>query len=91
MDLREDPPFSEDELAWDDPVVRQQNLTAREAEVLKLVVEELQNLEIAQQLNISVNTVEAHLKSIYKKLGVRNRAGATSWYWRSGGGRSGQN
>jgi DNA-binding CsgD family transcriptional regulator len=48
-------------------------LTAREVEVLELVVSGLTNLEIASELSIAVNTVKQHVKHIYRKLGVRSR------------------
>jgi len=51
-------------------------LTARELEVLRLVVEGVRNSEIGQRLFISVKTVETHLTSIYGKLGVQSRAEA---------------
>jgi DNA-binding NarL/FixJ family response regulator len=51
-------------------------LTARELEVLRLVVEGVRNSEIGQRLSISVKTVETHLTSIYGKLGVQSRAEA---------------
>ncbi len=48
-------------------------LTDRETEVALLVGERKHNAEIAQELSISVRTVERHLENIYGKLGVRNR------------------
>jgi DNA-binding NarL/FixJ family response regulator len=48
-------------------------LTAREAEVLLLVVEGRDNSEIAAELVISAETVKSHVSSILEKLGVRNR------------------
>ncbi len=48
-------------------------LTAREAEVMNLVVSGLNNLEIFEKLCISTHTTKAHVSSIYKKLGVTNR------------------
>jgi DNA-binding NarL/FixJ family response regulator len=51
-------------------------LTARELEVLHLVVRGARNSEIWQRLSISVKTVETHLTSIYSKLGVQSRAEA---------------
>jgi DNA-binding NarL/FixJ family response regulator len=51
-------------------------LTARELEVLRLVVQGVRNSEIGQRLSISVKTVETHLTSIYGKLGVQSRAEA---------------
>jgi predicted ATPase/DNA-binding NarL/FixJ family response regulator len=52
-------------------------LSAREAEVLRLVAQGLTNARIAQELFISPNTVNRHLNSIYHKLGVSSRAAAT--------------
>lgn len=52
------------------------SLSEREIEVLKLLGEGFSNQEIASQLYISLNTVKAHLKSIYGKLEVNNRVQA---------------
>jgi DNA-binding NarL/FixJ family response regulator len=51
-------------------------LTAREVDVLRLVAVGLSDAEVAQQLFVSVRTVNAHLRSIYRKAGVRSRAAA---------------
>jgi DNA-binding NarL/FixJ family response regulator len=51
-------------------------LTAREVEVLRLVAAGLSDAEAAEQLFLSVRTVNAHLRSIYRKAGVRSRAAA---------------
>jgi predicted ATPase/DNA-binding CsgD family transcriptional regulator len=52
-------------------------LSAREAEVLGLVASGLTNAQVARELFISPNTVNRHLNSIYRKLGVTSRAAAT--------------
>jgi predicted ATPase/DNA-binding CsgD family transcriptional regulator len=52
-------------------------LSAREAEVLKLVARGLTNAQVAQELFISPRTVNRHLNSVYAKLGVSSRAAAT--------------
>jgi two-component system response regulator DesR len=51
-------------------------LTAREHEVLELVAKGSTNPEIAKALFLSPHTVKEHTSSLYKKLGVRNRAEA---------------
>lgn len=52
-------------------------LTSREVEVLGLVAAGMTNAQIAKELFVSPRTVETHLTSIYHKLGVTSRAGAT--------------
>ena len=54
-------------------------LTAREREVLGLLAQGLTNKDIAQNLFVSVRTVEAHLRNVYGKLGVRSRTEAALW------------
>ena len=54
------------------------DLSAREIEVLALLVEGLSNDEIAEQLVISPSTVKSHVRHIYSKLQVANRAEAAS-------------
>lgn len=56
-------------------------LSIREAEVLKLIALGKRNQDIAAYLNISINTVEFHLKNIYSKLLVTNRTEACQLYW----------
>jgi ATP/maltotriose-dependent transcriptional regulator MalT len=48
-------------------------LTAREREIAELVAAGRSNREIAEQLVLSRRTIEAHLRNIYGKLGVRSR------------------
>lgn len=49
------------------------DLTAREAQILKLITEGYNNMEIAQHLVISINTTKAHVASILQKLEVDDR------------------
>jgi DNA-binding NarL/FixJ family response regulator len=48
-------------------------LTAREAEVLELLQSGRSNAEIAQLLNVGIETVRTHARRIYRKLGIRTR------------------
>ena len=52
-------------------------LTAREREIAELVAAGRTNREIAEQLVLSIRTIEAHLRNIYAKLGVRSRVELT--------------
>jgi LuxR family maltose regulon positive regulatory protein len=52
------------------------SLTAREREVLRLLVDGASNREIANHLVLSVNTVKKHVLNLCGKLGVQNRAQA---------------
>jgi ATP/maltotriose-dependent transcriptional regulator MalT len=54
-------------------------LTAREVEVLKLVAEGLSDAEVSERLVVSRRTVHSHLRSIYRKLGVKSRSAATRY------------
>lgn len=47
-------------------------LTAREREVLKLMLEWLDDVEIAKRLYMSIGTAKTHRRNIYQKLGVSN-------------------
>ena len=52
------------------------DLTAREMEVLQLIVAGATNRDIAARLVIALDTVKSHVKQILRKLGVTNRAQA---------------
>ena len=54
-------------------------LTAREAEVLRLLAGGKTNGEIAEELFVSARTVERHVANIYAKIGARGRANATAY------------
>jgi predicted ATPase/DNA-binding CsgD family transcriptional regulator/transcriptional regulator with XRE-family HTH domain len=52
-------------------------LTSREVEVLRWVASGLTDGQVAEKLIVSPRTVSTHLRSIYNKLGVNSRSGAT--------------
>ncbi|WP_373283248.1 LuxR C-terminal-related transcriptional regulator, partial [Nocardia vinacea] len=65
----------------DDPTAIQESgdrlahrLTPRELEVVRMLAQEMTNLEIAAALDISEGTVKSHLKNIHRKLGTSGRA-----------------
>jgi DNA-binding NarL/FixJ family response regulator len=55
-------------------------LTSRERELLAALANGWSNLQIAARIGISRNTVKYHLKNLYDKLGVNNRAMAVALY-----------
>jgi len=56
----------------------EENLSAREIEVLQLVAKGKSNKEVAKALHISTATVKTHLIHIYNKLGVDDRTAAVT-------------
>jgi DNA-binding NarL/FixJ family response regulator len=59
-------------------------LSAREREVLDLLVEGLPNKLIARRLEISEKTVKSHLTRVFRQLGVTDRTQAALWAERNG-------
>jgi DNA-binding NarL/FixJ family response regulator len=49
------------------------NLTAREADVLRLIALGYVNKEVAARLNLSIKTVEAHKSNAMNKMGMKSR------------------
>lgn len=68
-------PYVDIELLNHDPL---DGLTARERELLAALANGWTNLQIAARIGISRNTVKYHLKNLYDKLGVSNRAMAVA-------------
>jgi len=58
---------------WD-YLKRAWHLTPREIKVAKLVCQDYDNKRISQKLNVSYNTVRAHLGNIFRKVGVNSKA-----------------
>jgi DNA-binding NarL/FixJ family response regulator len=54
------------------------NLTEREREILKFLVEGLTKQQIAERLSLSPHTIDGHVRNIYTKLHVNNRGRAVA-------------
>ncbi len=50
-----------------------EKLTARETEILRLIVQGFTNRQVAKELNLSVRTVEGHRANLSEKLGLKSR------------------
>lgn len=61
-----------------------EELTERETEILLLICREMTNPEIADQLFLSVRTIDAHRRNILQKTGARNTAGLVAYAHRHG-------
>lgn len=61
-----------------------EDLTNQEGNVLAFVAQGRRNAEIAQELYLSVRTVESHLYSIFKKLKISSRTQAAMYAFESG-------
>jgi DNA-binding NarL/FixJ family response regulator len=59
-------------------------LTGREREVLRLVVDGMANKQIARRLGISEKTVKGHLTNLFQRIGVSDRTQAALWAERTG-------
>jgi pimeloyl-ACP methyl ester carboxylesterase/DNA-binding CsgD family transcriptional regulator len=67
-----------------DQVTSKMPLSTREVEVLRLLASGRSNQQIADELVISLNTVNRHVSNIYSKTGAANRAEAASYATRQG-------
>jgi DNA-binding NarL/FixJ family response regulator len=59
-------------------------LTRREMEIMNLIVREQGNKAIADQLFLSVATVETHRRNILQKLGLNSAIGLFKWALKHG-------
>ncbi len=59
--------------------VAEHHLTPRQAEVLRLLARGWTDAQIAAELFLSRRTVHAHLREIFRKLGVSHRSAATRY------------
>lgn len=61
-----------------------EKLTSREEEILMLICKEYTNREMADELNLSIRTIDGHRNRILKKTGMKNTAGLIKYALRSG-------
>ncbi|WP_280255393.1 response regulator transcription factor [Nocardia wallacei] len=66
------------------PATRPDGLTGREAEVIGLIGQGLNNAEIAAALFVGETTVKTHINNAFAKIGARNRADAVRYAYRHG-------
>jgi len=59
-------------------------LSPLEKEIVILVAQGQRNREIAEKMCLAEQTIRNYLSEIYRKVGVNNRSGLTSYAWRSG-------
>jgi DNA-binding NarL/FixJ family response regulator len=71
--------------AWSTDLAK---LTLREVEILRFLVMDASNQEIAEHFSISVSTVKSNLHEIFRKLDLKNRKEAASFARRQGLGKS---
>ena len=60
--------------------LEQSGLTEREKEILHLLIEGLSYKELSAKIFISVETLNSHIKNIYRKLNVHSRSELTAKY-----------
>lgn len=60
------------------------DLSPQEVALLGGIVRGYSNLEIAEQMSLSPNTVKSYIRSAYRKIGVQTRSQAVSWCIQSG-------
>lgn len=70
-------PYIDVRSIYDNPL---STLTRREMEVLADLASGRTNKQIANELNVSLNTVKFHVRNLYQKLGVNSRSQAISLY-----------
>lgn len=59
-------------------------LTPREAEIITLITRGLNNVSIAREASLSINSVKSHIRAAYRKMGVGSRSQAVLWGVRNG-------
>ena len=67
------------EIQGDKPPAYPDRLTQREVEVLRLIAVGKSSRDVAEDLVLSIRTVERHITNIYGKINARGRADATAY------------
>jgi DNA-binding NarL/FixJ family response regulator len=67
-----------------DNIAESVSLTPREIEVMRLVIQDLSNAEIAARIFIEITTVETHRRNLMKKVGVNSALGLMRWAMKNG-------
>jgi DNA-binding NarL/FixJ family response regulator len=68
----------------DAPPAGTEGLTRREADVVRLIAQGLNNRQVARELFVSEATVKTHLNHVLAKLAMQDRAALIAWAWRHG-------
>lgn len=58
---------------------REHGISDRQSEILALITQGKRNEEIAELTHLSPNTVKTHIRTLYSKIGARNRVDAVLW------------
>ena len=66
------------------PVATLDDLSPRELDVLRLIVNGYSNEEIARELYITINTVKTFIRTAYRKIGATKRTQAIIWGFTQG-------
>jgi DNA-binding NarL/FixJ family response regulator len=79
LDVLEDATGRAPERRPANPVLPGTVLTERERDVLRLLASGMSNVQIADEMYLSINTVKTYVRSAYKKIHVTSRSGAVLW------------
>lgn len=66
------------------PGAATESLTPREAQVIAMITQGLDNQSIADRASISINSLKSYIRSAYRKMGVTSRSQAVLWGVRHG-------
>jgi DNA-binding CsgD family transcriptional regulator len=67
-----------------DTLGRDAGLSPREVEILALITQGLSNQQIVERLQLTINTLKSHIRSIYRKIRASSRSQAVAWAMQHG-------